>query len=128
MPMKRRFSKERDTPHVTTRAVRLFDALRRCRCTCEPDERFECTGCKRYFAFDEELMHEFKLGRVVFPTIESPKVKNPYPLGSEGYLFWQPDREAQERWRLLAEASREARRARARAVQPAAASDPALVN
>jgi len=109
MPMKRRLSKQRDT-HITPRAIEIFDAMRAIRCSCDPDDcNTKCAGCKRRDDLDEQLMFELKLTRVVYPTIEDPLVRNPYPPGTHGHKTWQPDYEAQERWRALEAASREAR-------------------
>src|SRR5262249_32826581 len=58
MPVKRRISKERDV-QVTPRAVELFEAMRRVRCTCGPGERGHvlrcCAGCQRWWDLQNDL-------------------------------------------------------------------------
>jgi|SRR6516162_9309154 hypothetical protein len=116
-------------PKITPAAVRLFDTMMRIRCSCDPDDRYtKCPGCKEWDHLDEMLMFEMKIPRVVYPTISNPAGKNPYPPFTHNYATWKPDLEAQERWLLLAEASRAAKRARRRVTAPVAAPEPESVD
>ena len=110
MPTKRTPIRRSSSPQITPQAVRLFEQLRRCR------------DVDRWRQLHSELCDELHTRPWQFPCIEDPSTQNPYPPGTPAHLSWQPDREAQERWKALAAASREARRqeraARKAAEQP----------
>jgi hypothetical protein len=84
---------------ITAEAVRLYDVMRRVRCTCPGGE---CAGCRRWWKLHDELHTELRLQCWDWPAILSP------------HSNWVKA-EAQERWRQLDAASREARRARRKA-------------
>jgi hypothetical protein len=125
MPGTRRtpISRQR-TPQVTPTAVKIFEAMRRCVCTCDPDDRFdECPGCKRWWDLHHHLSHELGCKPWEFPCIEEPRGRNPEPTSTYNHELWQPDLAAQERWRALEDGAREMRRAE-RAARRAKAAPP----
>jgi len=113
MPRKRRLSKERDT-RITVRAIEIFDAMMRIRCSCDPDDRnTKCAGCRRYDLLDEQLGLELKTPVWQLPTIARPGGVCPYPPGHAGCAWWENrDRAAEKLWLALDQASRAARTAR----------------
>jgi len=115
-------------PQITPRAIELFDALRRCRCSCPPIDwegeywkRDRCAGCERWWDLHHDLHRELHCKPWHFPCVEDPDARSPYPEGSAAYAAHQPDLEAQTKWRALAKASRETRRTKAAARKAAAA-------
>ena len=96
-------------PQITPTAIKLFEQMRRCRCTCSPNSE-DCPGCKRWWDLHDHLSHELHCKPWNFPAIEDPRTPNPYPPGTHAHMTWEPDREAQEMWRALDAASREVRR------------------
>src|SRR5262249_33621980 len=113
------------TQMITPAAIRLFDQIRHVRCTCPPIDwegeywkGRECPGCKRWWQLHNELHDELGGKPWEWPAIQDPEAQNPYPAKYPAHWSWQPDREAQARWRLLAAASREARRKARRAKEP----------
>jgi len=119
-------------PVISPAAVKIFEAMRRCRCTCPPIdwegkywERQECLGCKRRSKLHNNLCDELGTKLWEWPCVEDPGATCPYPVWHCAYATWRPNLEAQARWRALAtasrEAKREARRAKAAARKAAAA-------
>src|SRR5262249_21019897 len=87
MPMKHRIEKSRNG-RITLRPIELFEQLKRCRCTCDPDDqdhRFECPGCKKRLELDEQIGIECQTPIWVYPCVENPLGKNPYPPGHANY-------------------------------------------
>src|SRR5262245_10043902 len=102
MPTKRTPIGRTPIPQIMPRAIELFDAMRRCRCTCPPHRNplTRCSACDRWWQLQNQLCDELRTRPWEYPCIEDPREAD----GPD-------DRpEAQERWRLLAEASREAKR------------------
>jgi hypothetical protein len=88
---------------ITPETIALFDAMRRCKCVCsERDMGGECAGCRRWWELHDQLHAALKLKPWDWPATQNPRSNWVIP-------------EAQERWRKLDAASREARRARRRA-------------
>jgi hypothetical protein len=121
MPMKRRFSKERDVV-VTDTAVKTFEQMRQLsrECTCaaidwagEYDKREQCSACRQWWELHSFLHKELKRKLWQWPCVENPSARSPYPKGSPADLAWQPDLEAQDVWRVLRAASKARRAARA---------------
>jgi hypothetical protein len=111
-PIKRQPTGLKFTPAV----IRLFDNMRRCCCTClDADGPADCPGCKRYWRLHSDLVDELGTMPWQWPCVQDPNTQ-------PSHIGWKPNLEAQERWRMLAKASREARRAaeRARAARRAA--------
>jgi hypothetical protein len=130
MTTKRTPIKRQPEPKITPAAIRLFEHMRRIRCSCPPIDwageywnRDECSGCKRWWRLHRDLVGELQTAPWQYPVIEDPTTQNPYPPGTLAHLEWKPKLEAQARWLLLAEASREARREaeRVKAARKAAA-------
>jgi hypothetical protein len=101
---------------VTPRAIKLFDAMQRCNCTCpERDwggkywEHEQCAGCVKYYALRDKLHDELKLSPWDWPTVQSPTAENPYPPFHAQFPLWKPDHKAVKRWKILYQASREAK-------------------
>src|SRR5262245_6934573 len=96
---------------VTARSVQLFDAMRRCRCTCptprNPLKR--CSACDRWWRLQNELCDELAAPVWQYPCVEDPRDGENRPA-------------AEALWRALDAASREAprqeRAARKAATQP----------
>jgi hypothetical protein len=89
-----------DVQIITPRAVELFKRMKRCRCTCDPANRFdECSGCEQWEKFDEEIGLELKVPVWEYPVLERPNDTN---LSS--------DPGPRERWLALERATRELRR------------------
>ena len=108
------------TSPITPVAVKLFDQMRQCRCTCPPRDWHdpktwirECEGCERWWELHSHLHTELHCCPWEWPCIEHPSARSPYPRGSEADKRWEPDLEAQELWRQL-EAARKAQRKAAR--------------
>jgi hypothetical protein len=104
-------------PQITLKAVELFDGMRGCRCTCPPIDwegkywgRQQCPGCKRWWELQNQLCDELCCKPWEYPCVEDPRTQNPYPRGMPAHQSWQPNHRAQEMWRTLADASREAKR------------------
>jgi len=102
---------------ITPRAVELWELMRQFTCTCEPrdwDGRYwehePCPGCEERNLLRRALHQELKLKPWEI-TIRDPDAPNPWPAGSFAAKGWAPDPDAVERWRALAAASRERRRA-----------------
>jgi len=109
-------------PKITPAAIRLFEAMRRVRCTCAPIdwngkywERQQCQGCKRWWSLHSDLCDALGSKPWEWPRVEDPDAQNPYPPGCNAHLTWEPNRRAQAMWLALATASREARREALRA-------------
>jgi hypothetical protein len=118
MTTNRKAVKRRPTPRITPRAIALFDRLRRLECTCEPRDRggkyWEhtlCAGCEEHGRLMGQLHTELQL-RPWQDAVADPDAGNPYPIGTYAARSWRPDVEAVERWKALARASREQRRAK----------------
>src|SRR5262245_43608054 len=90
------------------------------KCTCRPIdwegkywERDECPGCKRWWNLHSRLAQLLPGIRPWhWPVIQSPDAKCPYPEGSPAAAAWQPNEEAQARWRVLNSALAEAEQAK----------------
>jgi len=99
MPTKRvPLNRQHQSP-VTERAVRLFDAMRHCRCTCpqDRDPLTRCSACDRWWKLQNELCDELRTPVWQYPCVEDPRDGENRPA-------------AEALWVALAQASREARR------------------
>jgi hypothetical protein len=67
----------------------------------------ECDG-EEWWQQHRILCLELRCKPWEFPAVQSPDVVNPYPAGSYAAERWQPDADAQARWRELERAAREA--------------------
>jgi hypothetical protein len=113
-------------PTITTKAIALFERMRRCKCTCPPDARgHECPGCEKWWSLHSDLVDALGTPVWQWPAIEDPRAENPYPPGTPAHHSWTPDLEAQQMWQALANASRELRRARQAAKAERATPPPA---
>jgi len=128
MPTKRVPIGRPAAPMITVEVIKLFEAMRRCHCTCNPDDRYtECPGCKKRQELDEQIGRELKAPVWEYPCLERPGATNPYPRSHANYMWWEKrDRGPQERWMALEQAARELRRQerearRAKAARKAAA-------
>jgi hypothetical protein len=101
-------------PQITPVAVRLFEAMKRCRCTCNPDPEVfdDCRGCQKWWRLHNGLHDELGCRPWQWPCVEDPNVPVDDP---DTPADWQPDLEAQALWNALEAAAREARRAARRA-------------
>jgi hypothetical protein len=104
---------------ITPEAIRLFEAMERIECTCAPRdwdgkywEHEPCPGCDRWWKLHGMLHRELGCKPWDWPCIEHPDSVSGYPEGSEASKRWRPNMEAQELWKALDAAAREARRAR----------------
>jgi len=104
-------------PVISPAAITLFDAMRRCRCTCPPIDwegkywgRQQCAGCERWWELQNQLCDEVHARIWQYPCVEHPNTVSPYPRNTPAHKSWQPCLEAQALWKTLAEASREQRR------------------
>jgi hypothetical protein len=108
-------------PQINEAAVRLFIAMQRLRCTCDPNNRFyECPGCKQWRDLEHRLSREIGAKIWEYSCIENPRTGNPEPLGTYNHARWQPDEKGRERWRALEQGAKELRR-RERAIRRAKA-------
>jgi len=91
---------------ITETAVKVFLQMRRCRCTCEPDDRgyrpLDCAGCKRWNELDELLRSELKSGPHEWPTVENPHIS--------AHPTCKPDERGRRLWLALEAGARELRR------------------
>ena len=114
MPTKRVPIGRTAAPKITVKAIKLFEAMRRCCCTC-PDDRksgdARCDGCERWWSLQNDLCDELHTPLWQYPCVENPATQNPY-------LGWKPNLEGQTMWRALTHASRELRRAQRKATRP----------
>jgi hypothetical protein len=114
MPTKRVPIGRTAAPKITVKAIKLFEAMRRCCCTC-PDDRksgdARCDGCERWWSLQNNLCDELRTPLWVYPCVENPATQNPY-------LGWKPNLEGQAMWRALTHASHELRRAQRKATRP----------
>jgi hypothetical protein len=86
-------------PQITPKAITLF-------------ERWKRAGGKREADLEWALLEELHGRPWQWPFVADPRFNaNPYPVGSNAHRGWQPDLEAQERWRQLEAALRERRKA-----------------
>ena len=114
MPTKRVPIARQPTSKITIAAIRLFEAMRRCHCTCPGDRRSgdpRCDGCERWWSLQNNLCDELRTPLWIYPCVENPATQNPY-------LGWKPNLEGQEMWKALVNASRELRRAQRKATRP----------
>jgi hypothetical protein len=120
MPTKRIPIGRQPAPKITVKAIRLFEAMRRCRCTCPEDRELgtRCDGCERWWSLNNDLCDELHTPLWQYPCVQNPLAENPYPLGCAAYKSWKPDREAQATWKALVNASCELRRAQRKATRP----------
>jgi hypothetical protein len=93
----------RPTVQITPRAVELYVAMGKLRCTCPPPSpgRTQCPGCARWYDFHAELHDELRCAPWEWPCVarQSPK--------RAGSTCWNEDVRA--RLALLKEAARPAR-------------------
>jgi hypothetical protein len=66
----------------------------------------KCQACKQWWTKHRELMRELELPPWCFPCIERPGTPCPFPPSSSMAKTWEPDVEAQARWRRLFQATR----------------------
>jgi hypothetical protein len=131
MPTKRIPVGRSAAPQITVAVIRMFEQLKRCRCTCDPDDRYtDCAGCKKRLALDEQIGRELKTPVWQYPCVERPGATNPYPRAHGNYEWWETrDPAPRELWLALERAARELRRQereaqRANAARKAAAAPP----
>jgi hypothetical protein len=89
-------------PPITVQAIRIFDAMKRCRCTCPPDVAYhDCEGCEKWWELHNQLCAEVNARPWQWPCVQNPNAPGNDP---------KPD-EAQELWRKLDAASTALRKA-----------------
>jgi hypothetical protein len=103
---------------IMPEAIRLFEEMEGPKCTWSPRDwdgeywkHEECPGCRRWWDLHALLHRELKCRPWQFPCIEHLATVSGYPEGDEAWKAWKPDLAAQARWRALAKAAKEARRA-----------------
>jgi hypothetical protein len=73
MPMKRRLSKGRDILVSDTTAVKIFEQMRLCRCSCSsPDDWIhdrECAACRTWWELHAHLHRALQLKLWQYPAI-----------------------------------------------------------
>jgi len=101
-----------DVQIITPRAVEFFKRMKRCRCTCNPANRFDqCPGCKQWEELDEQVGLELKVPVWEYPILERPNDTNPYSNSHANHAWWEKrDPRPRERWLALERATRELRR------------------
>jgi hypothetical protein len=99
MPTMRTPIRRSPSPVITPKALELFEQMRRCR----SDER--------WWKLQNDLCDELHTRPWEYPCVEHPDTSNPYPPGTPAHLSWRPNDRAQEMWKALDAASREAKRA-----------------
>src|SRR5215471_7573426 len=103
MPTRRTPVARQHTSQLSLTAIKLFMEMRRCRCTCDPDVRFDiCPGCERWDELDDHLCVELGLKPWEFPTFENPSARV--------HPTCQPDERARKLWLALEAGARELRR------------------
>src|SRR5262245_61938167 len=103
-------------PPITEAGIRLFEKMRRLRCTCLSLEDDTCPGCVRFRQLDGDLARELQLRPWEHPGVEDPT--SSYAADAE------PCHEAQARWQMLAQASRDRRLAQRKAPPETPADQP----
>src|SRR5262249_21687508 len=102
-------------PRIPPKAVELFNAMRRCRCTCDlsSPKRLHrgCPGCDTWWTLHSELDTELAM-----PPWQWPCILPPWRRGGD-------NEEQAELWEMLADASRQAKRAAREAKRLQAAAD-----
>jgi hypothetical protein len=104
---------------IPLEALDLFREMKKVGCACPSIdwkgkywERQECPGCERWWSLHSRLAQLLPETRPWhWPVIQSPGAKCPYPEGSPAAAAWQPNEEAQARWRVLDAALAEAEQA-----------------
>jgi hypothetical protein len=94
MPTKRVPIGRPPAPRITVKAIKLFEAMRR------------CADREQWWCLHSDLVDELRTAPWEWPVIQNPDTSG------------EPNREAQERWRALANAARELRRAQRKATRP----------
>jgi len=64
-----------------------------------------CSACDAWWEAHSVLHKALRCEPWEFPCVENPNTVAPYPAGSPAGKNWQPDVEAQARYRALAEAA-----------------------
>ena len=100
MPTKRTPLRRSPSPMITPQAIQLFEKLRRCR----SDERWS--------ELHARLHDELHCRPWEWPCVEDPHTEYPYPSFTNAHRSWRPNERAQQTWKVLDQASREARAAR----------------
>src|SRR5262245_56796521 len=93
MPVKRRVSKERDV-QITAKAFELFEAMKRVRCTCTPEQQGHgcCAGCDRWWDLQSALHLELHCKLWHWPCL-----RRTWAYGDERQrLLWDALEEASE--------------------------------
>src|SRR5262249_7765401 len=89
MPLKRRFSKERDFV-CTDVAVQVYQEMARCACTCASADDWirneECDGCRRWWELQQHLWAELRLRLWQWPAISRNGGAGYY---AEAVAVWQ---------------------------------------
>jgi hypothetical protein len=93
------------SPRISPAAIRLFDHMRR------------CSDGERWWRLHSDLVDELGTKPWQWPCIQAPNTQS-------SYIGWKPNLEAQERWKMLAKASREAKREEREARRARAATAP----
>lgn len=106
---------------ITPAALAAFEAMRKLRrtCTCEPIDwggKYwargpQCSSCEEWWRQHSILHHELRCKPWQWPCIEHPNSVTCFPEGSPAARAWKPNLEARARWRVLAKAAKDARRA-----------------
>jgi hypothetical protein len=96
-------------PQITPKAIQLFEAWKR-------------ASGKRECDLEWALLEELHGRPWQWPFIINPRHDtNPYPPGCNAHRSWQPNLEAQQRWRQLEAALQERRKAEREARKAASA-------
>jgi hypothetical protein len=93
----------------TPRALGAFHSMLKAEVTCNCEDGLgKCDACMAWWHWHRILHAELGLRPWQYPAIEKPGTASPFPAGSEADQGWSPDFTAQDRWRALRRAAREA--------------------
>jgi hypothetical protein len=106
MPTNRTPIRRSSQPAITPQMIALFDRMQRARSQEQYDEAHgQLWDCYQMALRPRTRPWEWPL------CVDPRDDVNPYPPGSNAYRSWQPNLRAQEMWKALDAASREAKRA-----------------
>jgi hypothetical protein len=105
---------------ISDAALDAFQTMQQLEHRCECPERdwagdysnfAECRACDTWWEQHGILHRELRLPPWQYPAVEHPDAENPWPAWANAAARWQPDREAQARYRELEKAVAERRAA-----------------
>jgi hypothetical protein len=115
MTMKRKAIHHPPRTEIPPAAITAFRKIQKlhAECSCPPRnwtkywEHQPCENCEKKARQMAIIRDELHLPPWMWPCVQSPDDKNPYPAWSVAARQWQPYPEAQTLWQILEEAAAE---------------------